>query len=677
MLRVIPPFLIGVVTSAFVVELVDWNPSALIFSFSMVGALLLIGLIVGLFTRKGSFFGVSVWTFMVALGAGLTLSISDSIFEDHVSAAHQKSSTYIIQIDDEPIVKTNSVKVTAELTDKDYSKFGRVLLYFNRDTISERLKYGQIVAVQTKLNPVENQGNPNEFNYKRYLRFHRISNRGYVKSEGFRILGNGNPGIKGLLFKTRRSLIQILESAGLRESQLAVASALILGYRAELDKELMSAYAGAGATHVLAVSGLHVGIVYVILNFLLKFMDKKRSTKITKTVLLVFLLFGYAGLTGLSASVFRAATMFSFVAIGEALKRDTNIFNTLAASAFCLIAYDPMIIMQVGFQLSYAAVIGIVLIQPRLFKLYAFNNRLLDWAWSITCVSIAAQIATFPLGLLYFHQFPNLFLVSNLLVIPAAAVILYVGFSLFVLSFWEPTLKFCGLILDRIIYGLNWVVVKIESIPYSVLTGIDISTFETLMIYFIIATTLIFVSLKNRKALYLSLAVTCLFTTLQIVEVYQQRSQRFLTMYNIRGETAIGLFNGTKVQFISSRELFENEQSMLFHVQHHWWNKGVSEIEFTELSDSLFNRVITWNGLNFSIVDLKTDKSKTVKSLNSRLDFVYLHDISWNRVEVLDELGEVEVYVPNRIGAKTKEKITKALEGTSPVFIERSLEFSQ
>ena len=677
MLRVIPPFLIGVVSTSFVVELVVWNYSALIFSFSMIGTFLLLGLIVGFFTRKGSFFGIAVWAFMVALGAGLTLSISDSIFEEHVSATHQKSSTYIIQIDDEPIVKTNSVKVTAELTDKDYSKFGRVLLYFKRDTISERLKYGQIVAVQTRLNPVENQGNPNEFNYKRYLRFHRISNRGYVKSEGFRILASGHSGIQGLLFKTRRSLINILESAGLRENQLSVASALILGYRAELDKELMSAYAGAGATHVLAVSGLHVGIVYVILNFLLKFMDKKRSTKITKTVLLVFLLFGYAGLTGLSASVFRAATMFSFVAIGKVLKRDTNIFNTLAASAFCLIAYDPMIIMQVGFQLSYAAVIGIVLIQPRLFKLYAFNNRLLDWAWSITCVSIAAQIATFPLGLLYFHQFPNLFLVSNLLVIPAAAIILYIGFSLFVLSFWEPTLKLCGFILDRIIYGLNWVVVKIESIPYSVLTGIDISTLETLMIYFIIATTLIFISLKIRKALYLSLVVTCLFTTLQIIEVYQQRSQRFLTIYNVRGETAIGLFNGTNVQFISSRELFENEQSMLFHVQHHWWNKGVSEIEFTELSDSLFNRVITWNGLSFSIVDLKTDKSKTVKSLNSKLDFVYLHDISWNMVEVLNELGEVEVYVPNRYGAKTKEKITKCLVGTERVFIERSLEFSQ
>lgn len=677
MLRVIPPFLIGVVSTAFIVELVDWNSSALIFSFSVLGVFLLLGLIVGFFTRKGTFFGVAVWVFMVALGTGLTLSISDSIFEEHVSAAHQKSSTYIIQIDDEPVVKANSVKVTAELTDKDYSKFGRVLLYFNRDTISERLKYGQIVAIQTQLNPVENQGNPNEFNYKRYLRFHRISNRGYVKSEGFRILGNDNSGVKGLLFKTRRSLIKILESAGLRESQLAVASALILGYRAELDKELMSAYAGAGATHVLAVSGLHVGIVYVILNFLLKFMDKKRSTKITKTVLLVFLLFGYAGLTGLSASVFRAATMFSFVAIGKALKRDTNIFNTLAASAFCLIAYDPMIIMQVGFQLSYAAVIGIVLIQPRLFKLYAFNNRLLDWAWSITCVSIAAQIATFPLGLLYFHQFPNLFLVSNLLVIPAAAVILYVGFSLFVLSFWEPTLKFCGFILDRIIYGLNWVVVKIESIPYSVLTGIDISTFETLMIYFIIATGLTFISLKIRKALYLSLLGTCLFTTLQIIEVYQQRSQRFITMYNVRGETAIGLFNGTQVKFLGRKELFENEQSMLFHVQHHWWNKGVSDVVFVELTDSLLNRVITWGNMKFSIVDWKTSKSISVDSSVSQLDFVYLHDTGWKSIEELDEFGKIEVYVPNRFGAKTKEKITKSLVGSTPIFIEQSLEFTQ
>lgn len=603
MLRVIPPFLIGVVSTAFVVELITWSTETLILSFSALATIIVASVFLSLWRKDGPVFGFTVWLMMMALGAGLTLSISDQIYTHHISGSTcSEYGNYIIRVDDEPIVKENSVKVTAEIVNDSITAAGRALFYFKKDSMSEELKYGQLLAVNSRLQRVENQGNPNEFNYKRYLRFHGISNRGYVKSSHYQLLSEPGPAVKGWLFTVRRILIEKLENAGLGESELAVASALILGYRSDLDKELMSAYAGAGATHVLAVSGLHVGIVYVILNFLFKFLDKKQSTKVVKTILLIVLLFGYAGLTGLSASVFRAATMFSFVAIGRALKRDTNIFNTLAASAFCLIAYEPMIIMQVGFQLSYAAVIGIVLIQPRLFNLHVFNNRLLDWGWSITCVSIAAQIATFPLGLLYFHQFPNLFLISNLLVIPAAAVILYLGFSLFVFSFWVPTLKFFGFLLNTLISSLNWVVVKIESIPYSVLSGIDISTIEALMIYCILGLMLIFVAVNSRKSLYASLLVASVFMVLQITEVSKQHRQRFVTVYNVRGETAIALFDGTHVKFISRKTLFENEQSMLFNVLHHWWNKGIENVEFVELSDSLKNREFGFGDFRFSIL---------------------------------------------------------------------------
>lgn len=664
MLRVIPPFLIGVVATAFIVELVNWNTDTLFLSFLILGTVILSSLVAGLVSKNGPLFGVVVWLLMIALGSALTLSISDQIFPNHISKGEQvNDSTYIIEIDDEPVVKKSSVKITAEVVDDSLRTFGRVLFYFKKDSVSENLRYGQVLAVNSRLQRVENQGNPNEFNYKRYLRFHAITHRGYVKSGNFQLLSQPELSFFGTLFSIRRKLIDRLENAGLRDSELAVASALILGFRAELDKELMSAYAGAGATHVLAVSGLHVGIVYVILNFLLKFMDKKRSTKILKTILLILLLFGYAGLTGLSASVFRAATMFSFVAIGKALKRDTNIFNTLAASAFCLIAYEPMIIMQVGFQLSYAAVIGIVLIQPKLFNLYAFNNRLLDWAWSISCVSIAAQIATFPLGLLYFHQFPNLFLLSNLLVIPAAAVILYLGFSLFVFSFWEPSLKFFGFLLDTTIHYLNLAVQQIESIPHSVLTGIDISTFETLLIYFIIGSILTFISLKFRQALYASVVMASLFMILQIIEVTAQQTQESVTIYNVRGETAVALISGTEVTFLSSRDLYENEQTMLFHVRHHWWNRGVDEVLHVELNDSLFNRVLKFGSHSFSILDLLEVTPRTPIHQNFEgLDFLVFNRISWNSIDQI-ALDSSVVYVPRKFGKRMMKRLANSQSG--------------
>ncbi len=677
MLRIFPPFLLGVVGAAFITETIQWSETVLFATFLALGLVVIGAIVLASFSSSKIQFGLVVWPLMLVLGSFLTLSVSNEIFPDsfHGDLSESTEKSYILRVVDEPQVKKRSIKVVAKLTDDSLSANGKVLLYFNDDSIHSNLKYGDILTVRTKLDKVENPGNPNEFNYKRYLRFHGIPYRGYVASGKSEVLSTNNPGVWGHFYTIRRKLIQRLKDSRLDHDELSVASALILGYRADLDKELMSAYAGAGATHVLAVSGLHVGIVYVILNTLLKFMDRRRSTKILKTVLLILLLFGYAALTGLSASVFRAATMFSFVAVGKAIRRDTNIFNTLAASAFVLMAFDPMIVMQVGFQLSYAAVIGIVIIQPRLFNLVVIpQSKLLDWAWSITCVSVAAQIATAPLGLLYFHQFPNFFWISNLLVIPAATVILYLGFSLFVFSFWEPTLLFFGFLLDSLISILNQVVVWIENIPYSVLSGIDISTIETLMIYAMIFGVLLFIMQKVRFGLYTSLIMAIAFMMFQIAEVHQQRYQRFVTIYNIRGEAAVALFDGTRVDFIGSSKLYNDEQSMLFHVRHHWWRRGVETENFLELDEEIVNRIIDFNGQKFALVDLKSKENGQLEIDRKieTLDFAILMESGWNEVNQIPQLTTDQIIVANNFGPKISEKIIGVLneEDNTPLLLQ-------
>ena len=676
MLRIFPPFLLGVVGAAFITEFIPWDETVLFATFLAFGVAVVGAIAVASFVSSKIQFGLVVWLLMLALGSFLTLSVSNEIFPNsfHGELSESAEKSYILRIVDEPQLKKRSIKVVAKLTDDSLSANGKVLLYFNDDSVHSNLKYGDILTVRTKLDKVENLGNPNEFNYKRYLRFHGISYRGYVASGKSEVLSTNNPGVWGHFYTIRRKLIQRLNDSRLDGNELSVASALILGYRADLDKELMSAYAGAGATHVLAVSGLHVGIVYVILNTLLQFMDRRRSTKILKTVLLILLLFGYAALTGLSASVFRAATMFSFVAVGKAIQRDTNIFNTLAASAFVLMAFDPMIVMQVGFQLSYAAVIGIVVIQPRLFELLAFpRSKLLDWAWSITCVSVAAQIATAPLGLLYFHQFPNFFWISNLLVIPAAAVILYLGFSLFVFSFWEPTLLFFGFLLDGLISILNQVVVWIENIPYSVLSGIDISTIEALMIYTMIFGVLLFVVQKARFGLYTSLTMAIVFMMFQIVEVHEQRYQRFVTIYNIRGEAAVALFDGTHVDFIGSSKFYNDEQSMLFHVRHHWWSRGVETDRFLELNDEIENRIMGFDDQKFALVDLKSKENGQleIERKMEPLDFAILMESGWNEVNQIPQLSTDQIIVANNFGPKITERIIGVLnEEDNPLLLQ-------
>ena len=213
---------------------------------------------------------------------------------------------------------------------------------------------------------------------------------------------------------------------GVEGKQLKVASALLLGYRENLDKELVKSYASAGAMHVLAVSGLHVGILYLLLTRIFSFLKKVKKVKNGKfilTILIVSFLWFYAIMTGLSASVMRATTMFSFIVIGnELLNRKTSIYNTLAVSAIILMIINPFIVYQVGFQLSYVAVVGIVYLQPKLNRLFYSRYKLVRGVWAITCVSLAAQIATFPLSLHYFHQFSTYFFISNLIVIPASSL---------------------------------------------------------------------------------------------------------------------------------------------------------------------------------------------------------------------------------------------------------------
>jgi competence protein ComEC len=234
------------------------------------------------------------------------------------------------------------------------------------------------------------------------------------------------------IYKMREYFLSILSTYVRDRNQFAVASAIMLGYNDYMNGDITRAYASSGALHVLSVSGLHVGIMFFMLNVLLKFMDNRgRKLEITKSVSIILFIWLYACLTGLSPSVLRSAMMFSLIQSGTLLKRHVNTFNIVFGSAVVLMLFNPFIVTEVGFRLSYLAVLGIIYLQPKIYSLWAFKNWFLDKAWMIVAVSLAAQIATFPLSLLYFHQFPNLFLISNLVVIPVSNLILFLGTGLF------------------------------------------------------------------------------------------------------------------------------------------------------------------------------------------------------------------------------------------------------
>jgi competence protein ComEC len=414
-------------------------------------------------------------------------------------------------------------------------------------------------------------------------------------------------------------LLNVLHENNIKEDEYAVGAALMLGYSDKLDAEILSAYSNTGALHILSVSGLHVAIVYVVFNWLLFFLDKVKHGSILKAVILILLLWFYSALTGLSPSVLRAATMFSFIIIAKSLNRHTNIYNTLAASAFLLLTINPYLIMEVGFQLSYIAVIGIVFLQPKISRFYETDNWLLDQAWSITSVSIAAQIATFPMGLFYFHQFPNYFLLSNFIVIPISTLIIYLGIALFALAKIHFIAGYLAIAFKWSVWFLNSIVKVIEKWPYAISEGISISLFETCLLYAIIIFFLLY--FIRLKALFLKLGLISVIILLisQVYEQNEQFSRRRLVIYNISKTTALDFINAKNNVLFADTLFAGNASGLKFHVKNNWWDLGILKAEivtadyrnsFIDIHDGcvLFcdKRFVIWKD---SMKDLRLEKA--------------------------------------------------------------------
>ncbi len=520
---------------------------------------------------------------MLCLGYVHTTLLTDRLFEHHYSKQDFTTAikTFVGEVVSDPIKREKSVKLEVELhlmvdSGEAVATNGKMLIYLQNDSLSEALKHGDLVLFNARLNPISAPMNPSEFNYQRYMHFHQISHQAYVRSDAWKLVNRG-AGIIRIAHDAQKAIIDVLEHYGVTDRELAIVSALLVGYKHHLSSDQVSAFASAGAMHVLAVSGLHVGIIFLILNMLLKPLLKVRFGKIMKAILLLLLLWSYAAITGLSPSVSRACTMFSFVIVGQVIYRHTSIFNTIATSAVFLLIINPFYIVEVGFQLSYLAVLGIVLLQPRIYELWKPKYWLVEKIWAITAVSIAAQLATFPLGLLYFHQFPNYFLLSNLVVIPAATVILSVGIALVFLQ-WVPLLSsFLGYVLYWLVHGLDLFIAWVEGLPLALIQGIDIGIGDTYLIYLLIVALTLFIISKRHTWLAVSLALFCAIEGVNILETITQRKQSKMIIYSVRGAEAVDFIVGVDHVFLADSSLLNDFDKMRFHIHHHWWELDLEE----------------------------------------------------------------------------------------------------
>jgi competence protein ComEC len=507
--------------------------------------------------------------------------------KDHISRQLSQVSYYTATVINDPEEKEKSFKALVSIdkirTRAHWDKSsGKVYLYVKRQG-GHPLVYGDQLLIKGSPQPVPGPGNPEEFDYRKYLAFQNIHHQQFISAEDFCLTGNDPPySLIEYSRRFRRACDQVFKTYIPTANEYKIASALVLGIRNQLENSIKDAYANTGTMHILAVSGLHVAIIFQILSLLLGKIKKFRYGNFILTPLLLMLLWFYAFITGLSPSVLRAVTMFSFIIIAKAASRNTNIYNTLALSAFILLCFDPFFVMDVGFQLSYIAVAGIVYLHPKIYHSVNVLNPVLDKIWEVSSLSLAAQVATFPLCLLYFHQFPVYFLLSNFLVIPVSFLILYLGLALLALAWFPLAAGYCAWCLAKLIWLMNYIVLTIDKFPYALINGIDISRSETMIIYGILICLLIFLSLKKLRYLSLCLIMVMAFSSFQFLEANERSIQ--MAIYNIKGHTAIGLIRGNKAELLVDSSLKEQPDKIKYHIYGHLYKNSISHINITAIN---------------------------------------------------------------------------------------------
>lgn len=583
LLRIFIPFIIGIIIQAKF----NFNFQSTLLFF--IPVLILFFLSVYFYSRKYIISaGVIISIFFLCFGIAYTSVFSR---KDNINLSDYKGGYVVAEILEIPKERLRNVSFTVRMlainSGKDWLEAdGKILLYLEKNEKSLSLKPGDKIVFSPDFSEIQNKGNPEEFDLKKYLTYNLILSADFLSSDEWQKIDSNLPiGIKQKFLRFRELLIGILKEAGLNDDELAVASALTLGYKDKISESLKRSYSSSGGMHILAVSGLHVGIIYGIIMFLLS-LFKLNNLKIVKFIIVVSSVWFYALLAGGSPSITRAALMISVFSLGETIGKHSNSINSLLLAAFIILLIKPYTLFDLGFQFSFVAVLGILLFYTRIYELFSFKNKILDKIWSLTAVSIAAQLATFPLGLYYFNQFSNYFLITNYCLIPLATIAIWLTLAIFVFSVLGFGTFTIGKILAFIAKVMNNAVVGIESLPFSVTRDVFIDEIKLALIYLILLSFFIFFFLsKEYRHLVWTIVFIIIYNFVGLVEQYNLNRQKHIVVYNIDRSTAINLIDGRRnVMFANLSGLKKNNVEKL--AKNFWLSKGVQNEKYINLNSS-------------------------------------------------------------------------------------------
>lgn len=557
--RVLLPFLTGVIVQFYLVR-----PCVEILFLTVITALLyFIFSVIPLAYRYSFQWIQGMILSSIILSAGMLTVWQKDIRNDDNWYGHlyNDSSTLIIKVDEPLVEKEKSFKaegkVEAIIFNGNSKKVnGKILIYFSKENITHLPKYGDKILIKGGLQLIKNPGNPGGFDYSRYMAFQQTFYQVFLKQNKFEFLNvHSENWLYTFIYTARSYVVNVLqEFVKGNKKVVGIAEALLIGYKEDLDKDVVQAYSNTGVVHIIAISGMHLGLIYAVLVWIFLRLPVIKRNAVIRVVVILACLWVFSLITGGSASVLRSAVMFTCILIGKEFFKQASIYNSLATSAFLLLCYDPFLLWDVGFQLSYCAVVGIVWLQKPIQNIFYSKHRSLRYLWQMCSVTIAAQVLTLPICIYYFHQIPTLFLITNLICVPLSTVILFAEILLVVVS----PIPFIAVVAGKFIYVLTWlmnlIIDKCNKLPLSLIDKIYATPSTTLFLYLFVFAGVAGLLRYNKKLMTASLVFFLFFIGIWSYGKINLIQQKQIIIYNVSRHTAIDFIASDKYFFLGNRE---------------------------------------------------------------------------------------------------------------------------
>jgi len=588
--RLLLPLILGII----VYQYVDFQQWGLYAMFFLSIILLVLPFVIRIPKRQFQFrwlFGCGIFLFLFVL----VYFLSGEREKENVFQRLNSKGIYRVELSAAPIEKAKLYLCKVDVIQYFESTGwvttrGKAILYLQKDSAASQLLFGDRLMLEAKFSPPERALNPDGFDYAAYLKRQGVGAVCYVRSGSWRMTDTD------LAFSIQRQadicrnyLLNIYREFHIEGDEFAVLAALTLGYTDALQPDLRASYSATGAMHILSVSGMHVGVVYVVMAFLLSFLNKNQRQKVIKTIFISLFLWGYAFLSGLSPAVVRATLMFSFVAVATCFEQKSQIYNTIFMSAFFMLLYNPNFLFDVGFQLSYSAVLSIIFFQPIIGKLYIANNKYSKAVWDLFSVSLAAQLGTMPFTLYYFQQFPNYFLLTNFVAIPLSTIVIYLAMALLMTSFVPYLSVVVVFFLKWSLWLLNFLIVWVQNLPYS-LSHISLDIRQTIVVFFALFCFSAYFFYKKISTLIVGLSAVLLACTFNLQTNYQTMTSKRMIVFAEQKNTHVNFIDRNRNYVFTTdsveieriaKAFWQNQKLEKPHYihQNEWFSDGVSSFE--------------------------------------------------------------------------------------------------